>query len=76
MTAAKNGYNVFDVNFEVDKVSQIRQFLTASQCEMLWCTAADEERGDLRDDLLTVRKAIPEFFECEYLTFACGTNFA
>jgi hypothetical protein len=62
-TAAKCGFKVFDVDFKINTVPQIRQFLRASQCNLFWFTAECDERGDDRDDIDLVRRAIPEFYE-------------
>lgn len=61
MAAAKAGLKVVDVDIKLTEISEIRAFLTAANCKVIYFKPEHEEH----DYLLLLRKAIPEFFECE-----------
>lgn len=63
MAAAKAGIKVVDVDITLTEISEIREFLAASKCKVIYFKPEHEEH----DYLLLLRKAIPEFFECKYL---------
>lgn len=61
MAAAKAGLKVVDVDIKLTEISEIRAFLTAANCKVIYFKPEHEDH----DYLLLLRKAIPEFFECE-----------
>lgn len=61
MAAAKAGIKIVDVDINLTDISEIRSFLTASNCKVIYFKPEHEEH----DYLLLLRKAIPEFFECK-----------
>jgi hypothetical protein len=62
MAAAKIGLNVIDVDTKINTVPQVREFLSISNCRMIVFDSEPKD-GD-SDRLLLLRKAIPEFYEC------------
>ena len=63
MSAVKAGLKIVDVDINITEVEDVRAFLKASDCKVIFFKP---EHGD-HDYLLQLRKAIPEFFECKML---------
>lgn len=61
MAAAKAGLRVVEAPSADLTVAQLRQFLTLSGCRAVYFDPVTESQ----DRLLLLRKAIPEFFDCE-----------
>jgi hypothetical protein len=62
VAAAKAGLKIVDVNLKITDIADIRAFLTAAQCKVIYFKPEHDEH----DYLLLLRKAIPEFFECTH----------
>jgi hypothetical protein len=61
MAAAKAGLRVVEAPAGDLTVAQLRQFLAVSACKAIYFDPVSESQ----DRLLQLRKAIPEFFDCE-----------
>ena len=68
LAAAKIGLKVVDIDLSVSTVADLRQVLSISACKAIFF----EPVSATQDNLLLLRKAIPEFFYCTYITiFQC-----
>lgn len=63
LAAAKAGFRIVDVDPSITTVADVRSFLTMSNCKALFFQPVSETSNNL----LTLRKAIPEFYECKLL---------
>ncbi len=61
MAAARAGLRVFEFDRDLHSVKQVRAALTASQCKSIWFNPTFGEQNNL----LTLRKSIPELYECD-----------
>jgi hypothetical protein len=61
LSAAKLGVKVADLDNTVTDVDDIREFLRHAKCKMIVFQPATEDA----DYLNLLRKAIPEFYECQ-----------
>mmetsp|Transcript_54538 Transcript_54538/g.111264 ORF Transcript_54538/g.111264 Transcript_54538/m.111264 type:complete len:248 (+) Transcript_54538:2-745(+) len=59
VAAAKMGMKIVDVDHEITDVAEIRKFLAAAKCKVIFFKQVHEDA----DYLLLLRKSIPEFFE-------------
>lgn len=60
LAAAKIGIKVVDIDTTLSTVPELRQVLAAASCKALFF----EPTTSTQDNLLMLRKAIPEFFYC------------
>lgn len=58
IAAAKTGMRIFDIDTNLNSVSEIREWLKISNCKAIYFDPVDENHNKL----LLLRKAIPEFF--------------
>lgn len=68
LAAAKIGLHVYDIDTKISKVQDVRDYLTESKCKAIIFEPVNEEQ----DNLKLLRKAIPEFFECNYYDLELG----
>ena len=61
MAAAKIGLKVYDIDTKISSVTNVREFLAASQCKMIYFEPVNE----FQDNLKILRKSIPELFYCK-----------
>ncbi len=61
MAVAKAGIKIVDVDQQITDVNDVRAFLTASDCKMIYFRPEYKEY----DYLHILRQAIPEFFSCK-----------
>lgn len=61
LASLKIGMKVADVEPNINAVKDIREFLKVSNCKAIFFDPVTE----IQDNLLLLRKAIPEFYECK-----------
>lgn len=64
MAAAKCNLKVYDMDYSIDSVAQMRKCLTASQCKTIFFADKDDDLP--KKPLKVLRKAIPELFDCTF----------
>jgi len=62
LSAAKIGLKVMDIDVSITEISDLRSALKLANCKALYFDPVDETHNKL----LLLRKAIPEFFACNY----------
>lgn len=62
MSAAKAGLKVVDFDPSINNVEDLRSALKTASCKAIYFDPV----GEASDNLLLLRKAIPEFFHCKY----------
>lgn len=71
LAAAKAGFKVVDVDYQLTAIDEIRDFLKSANCKVIYFKPVHENH----DYLKLLRQAIPEFFECKIAAiaaFSCG----
>lgn len=68
MAAARAGLNVVEIDEAINDVKTLRNALWAAKVRYLFFCPEVE---DVSNHLMLLRKAIPEFYDCEFLFYFC-----